>query len=103
MEIISDLLIENGDLSLDESDEPIHISGLEVVTQDIKHRVIESGLLIDAIGERSRTGNKMLFKKLQAVIELDHRVTPGTAKVDQQGDIITITAEAGDEFIEIHL
>jgi len=72
MAINIDLNIVNGDLSLDEALTPVQLTKTQVICQDIKHRILESGLLAQLVG---------LLTEIELVVEQDERLIPGTIEV----------------------
>ncbi|MEH6344998.1 MAG: DUF2590 family protein [Bermanella sp.] len=80
--IYTDLKILDGDLALDEFGQPIFIFDRDVIAQDLRHAIQESGLLELLIGERSQSQRKLIFKKLRILVETDLRIVPGTSQVE---------------------
>jgi hypothetical protein len=78
----SDLKIIDDDLVRDEYGQPVFIYDRDVVDQDIRHSIRESGLLEQLIGERSPSQRKLILSKLRILIESDPRVIPGTSEMD---------------------
>lgn len=94
MAINIDLDIVNGDLFLDEDLSPLQLTETQVISQDIKHRILESGLLVQLIGLRNNNVIAKILIEIELVVEQDERVTPGTIEIthDASGQI-TINAE----------
>ena len=76
-----DLNIINGDLSLDAALTPIQLTETQVISQDVKHRILESGLLVQLVGLRNNNAIAMILTEIELVVEQDERITPGTIEV----------------------
>ncbi len=85
--IYTDIKITDGDLSLDEFGQPVFIFDRDVIAQDLRHAIQESGLLELLIGERSRSQRALIYKKIRILVESDLRIIPGTC------DVETVTTE----------
>ena len=77
----SDLKIIDDDVALDETDQPTFIYDRDVIDQDIRHAIRESGLLELMIGERSKAQRAIMVNKLRILVESDPRVIPGTSEI----------------------
>ncbi|WP_067585288.1 DUF2590 family protein [Endozoicomonas ascidiicola] len=78
----SDILITDRDLTLDPAGIPDYVTQRPSITQDIVHMILESGLLIELVGERSRakwTGN---MTRIEMLVEDDERIIPGTVVIN---------------------
>ena len=73
-----DLLIENGDFSLNAGNEPELCNNRKSIGQDIIHAIIESGLATQLIAERSPTLRADIFTQLELLVENDERVMTPT-------------------------
>lgn len=96
--IYSDLKIIDDDLVRDDLGQPVFIYDRDVVDQDIRHSIRESGLLEELIGERSPLQRKIILSKLRILIESDPRVIPGTSEmntVDIENFMITADTDFG--------
>lgn len=78
-----DILIDNGDVVLDAGRNPVLIQDLAVIAQDIKHAIIESGLAVALIGEKSRTGRTDIKKQIELLVEEEVRLIPGTVRLEE--------------------
>ncbi len=76
-----DLLITDSDVTLDSAGEPVLVYDADCITQDIKHLIIDSGLLIQIIGQRDSVQVNTLLKQLVLLIEEDERLIPGTVNI----------------------
>jgi len=81
MAINIDLNIINSDLSLDAALIPMQLTKTQVISQDIKHRILESGLLVRLVGLRNTNAIAMILTEIELVVEQDERITPGTIEV----------------------
>lgn len=88
-----DLNILDGDLDLDNIFSPSKLTVADVISQDIKHRLLESGLLIRLIKLRNVNGIAMVLTELELVVEQDNRLIPGSINIfKNQSGSISITA-----------
>ena len=78
-----DLLVSADDYSLDAGSNPLFVTDLNCIAQDIKHAIRESGLLVRMIGERDAGKRRQLMNEVEIVVEDDKRITPGTAVVTE--------------------
>lgn len=96
-----DLLITGEDITLDSGGLPVLCDNRVSIAQDIKHALLESGLVTALIGERSQIARKDLILQMVLLIEDDERLVPGTIRIfEQETDRLLITAETV-EFGEI--
>lgn len=79
-----DLLIENGNFSLNTGNELVMCNNRKSIQQDIAHAIIESGMVTELIAERSPTLRADIFTRLELLIEDDERIIPGTVTVDEE-------------------
>lgn len=79
-----DLLIENGDFSLNAGNEPELCNNRKSIGQDIIHAIIESGLATQLIAERSPTLRADIFTQLELLVENDERIVPGTVEISEE-------------------
>lgn len=101
MSTYADLMIIDSDISTDAAGQPITIYDRDVIAQDVRHAILESGLLADLIGERSKQRRALALKNIRLIAEQDTRITPGTVGVSEQFtslDRVTITVTADTEF-----
>lgn len=82
--IYIDLLIENGDFSLNAGNEPELCNNRKSIGQDIIHAIIESGLATQLIAERSPTLRADIFTQLELLVENDERIVPGTVEISEE-------------------
>lgn len=106
-----DLWIEDEDLSLDSGKQPILCDNRLSIAQDIKHALLESGLVTALIGERSSVLRSDIFLQMQLLIEEDIRLVPGTIQIieKQRAEtdkallwIVAETVEFGQISQELH-
>ena len=78
-----DILITNNDLTLDAAGEPLLIDDQGSISQDIKHLIRESGLMVTIIGQRSQLAIASAIQELELLIEDDERLVPGTIEITE--------------------
>lgn len=89
-----DLLITGEDLTLDGGNIPTLCDNRVSIAQDIKHALLESGLVTALIGERSQIARKDIILQMVLLIEEDVRLIPGTIQINEQSlERLLITAE----------
>ncbi|HBN5775728.1 TPA: DUF2590 family protein [Citrobacter freundii] len=92
-----DLLINNGDFSLNAGHEPELCNNRKSIGQDIVHAIIESGLATQLIAERSPTLRADIFTRMELLIEDDERIIPGTVEISEESQKrLWITASTYD-------
>lgn len=79
-----DLLIEGGSFSLNGGNEPVTCNNQQSIGQDIVHSVIESGLVVELIAERSPILRADVFTQLELLVESDERIIPGTVEIQEE-------------------
>ena len=79
-----DLLIINSDISFDAHAMPQMLDGRASIAQDLKHMMLESGLLVGLIGERDQEARQSKLVQLVQLVEDDRRIIPGTAKFTEK-------------------
>ena len=89
-----DWLITDDDLTLDAGGEPLLIYDLDCITQDIKHMIRDSGLLVQVVGQRSDDAVADLLLQLVLLVETDERLVPGTVAITRQSSaLFFVTAD----------
>lgn len=89
-----DLLIENGGWVLDAGGQPLMTADRHSIGQDIKHRIMESGLARKLIGERSATLRADVMTEIELLVEDDERLVPGTIDIiEEASDRMRISAD----------
>jgi hypothetical protein len=78
-----DLLIQDNDLVLDLSRQPLLIDDRASIAQDIAHMIRDSGLLVTLVAERDRLKQRDCIQQLELLVEADERLVPGTALITQ--------------------
>ena len=81
-----DLLIVEGDLYLDAAGQPRQVCDGESIAQDVQHAILESGHLVQMVGERHGETRRLLLQKIRQVIEADTRIMPGSVTIEQRTD-----------------
>lgn len=79
-----DYLVTDGGLDFDAGQQPIQTSDLNSIAQDVKHAILESGLLREYQAERNRTLRADVLTRIEMLIETDKRIEPGTAEIEEQ-------------------
>ncbi|MCG7497752.1 DUF2590 family protein [Vibrio sp. Of7-15] len=79
-----DLLVTDGGIDFDAGQQPIYTADRNSIAQDIKHAIMESGLLRELQAERNRTLRADVLTRIEMLIEVDERIEPGTAEVNEQ-------------------
>ena len=91
-----DWLVERGDFVIDQAGFIQEVSDRQSIGQDVKHRVIESGILHNLIGERSELERQALINRLLIEVDKDSRLKPGTAKlieIENEPGVYVLTAD----------
>ncbi|HAT6342685.1 TPA: DUF2590 family protein [Aeromonas hydrophila] len=88
-----DLLVVNGAWLLDAGGQPRYTQDRHSIGQDIKHRIMESGLARKLIGERSPTLRADVMTEIELLVEDDERLVPGTIVIrEEAADRVLVTA-----------
>lgn len=96
-----DLSISGDNILLDAALQPVAIYDRDVIAQDLRHALRESGLLEMLIGERNQVEQKLIFQKIKILVESDQRIEPGSVDIEQpEKEKLNITA--GTEFGPIY-
>ncbi|PKG57741.1 DUF2590 family protein [Shewanella sp. GutDb-MelDb] len=89
----SDLLIVDGGLSLDVGAQPNLTNTRASIAQDVKHLLMESGLVTKLLAQRSQTMRSDVYTEMELLIETDTRLVPGSIELDIRApQLIAITA-----------
>ncbi|MGA7588691.1 MAG: DUF2590 family protein [Rouxiella badensis] len=92
-----DLLITEGDFTLDSGGEPRLCNNRASIGQDIIHSILESGITARLISERSPTMRGDVITQLTILVEDDERLIPGTIVITEERlSRLYITAETYD-------
>lgn len=92
-----DLLITNRDLTLNSGNEPELCNNRQSITQDVAHRIIESGLATQLVAERSPTLRADIRTQMEILVENDERLVPGTVVIDEENTKrLWVTADTYD-------
>lgn len=92
-----DLWIDDEDIRLDSGGMPARCNNRLSIAQDIKHALLESGLVTLLIAERSKILRKDIILQMILLIEEDDRLIPGSIEiVEQSQERLFITAETVD-------
>ena len=87
-----DIKVVDGGWDIDAGQQPLSCSDLYSIAQDIKHAVMESGLLVELVAERSSVLREDVLIQIEQLAESDVRIIPGTATVSELsiGEIILV-------------
>ena len=90
-----DILInKDRDIELDVAGMPAYTDNRASIAQDIKHMILETGILVELIGDRSREKWQSNMNRLELMVEEDVRIKPGTVKIDRpRTEILNLTAD----------
>ncbi|MGK0668092.1 DUF2590 family protein [Serratia marcescens] len=92
-----DLLIENGDFSLNTGREPMLCHNRVSIGQDCVHAILESGLVTQLVAERSPTLRADVIMQMVLLLEDDTRIIPGTVVISEETlKRLWVTAETYD-------
>ncbi|MBS4711956.1 DUF2590 family protein [Aeromonas caviae] len=88
-----DILVVDGAWQLDAGGQPRLTQDRHSIGQDIKHRIMESGLARKLIGERSPTLRADVMTEIELLVENDVRLIPGTILISEESpERILVTA-----------
>ncbi len=79
-----DLLITDGDFTLNSGGEPVLCDNRVSIGQDVVHSILESGIAARLIGERSPTLRGDIITQLILLVEDDERLVPGTVVINEE-------------------
>lgn len=79
-----DLLISDGNFTLNTGNEPVACNNQQSIGQDIVHAIIESGLIVELIAERGPILRADIFTQLELLVESDERIIPGTVVIEEE-------------------
>lgn len=103
----SDLFIDKGGLALDALPQPELITTRASIAQDVKHMLLESGLVTKLLAQRSPALRNDVYTAIELLIETDSRLVPGTIEIDARNEqqilITATTYEFGDMTAEVSL
>lgn len=92
-----DLLITEGDFTLNAGAEPVPCNNRVSIGQDIVHALIESGLATRLVAERSPVLRADVITQMVLLVEDDERIIPGTVSITEESPTrLWITAETWD-------
>ncbi|TCJ98835.1 uncharacterized protein DUF2590 [Volucribacter psittacicida] len=96
-ELYLDLLITDEDITLDSGNMPIICNNRISIAQDIKHAILESGLVTLLIGERSRILRRDIILRIILLVEEDQRLIPGSISITEEShNRLFLTSETYD-------
>lgn len=88
-----DIKLTEQDLTLTEQNNVGFVSGIAAITQDIKHLILETGYLVEMIGQRDTAVRADLRQKIAVECEKDNRLVAGSVVV-AESDINTVNVTA---------
>lgn len=89
-----DLNIVDGDFVTSPTLTLDRLSKAKVIAQDIKHRILESGLLVKLIKLRNINYISAVLTELELEVEKDNRLVPGSVFIKRNDDqTLTIDAD----------
>ena len=88
-----DFAVVEGDFVLNDSLNPSTVKAADTIAQDIKHRILESGLLVQLIGLRNQNGIKPILTELELLVEQDNRLKPGSINIIKNDNGLSIAAK----------
>ena len=96
-----DLFIIGGDVELNNEGLPVLLDSRSSIAQDIKHMIIETGLLVQCIGERDFEKRKLAYNRIERNVDEDYRTISGTCLIDEsEGGNFWLTVET-EEYNQI--
>jgi len=99
MATYTDLKITDDEIELDAAGIPVKIYDRDVIAQDVRHMIRESGLLPQMIAERSRDMRGLILKRLRMLVESDSRIIPGSTEINEISNgefMLTADSEFGN-------
>jgi hypothetical protein len=75
-----DLELVSGDLAFGPDDEPRFLAGAAAIAQDVKHRLIESGLAAELVADEADPDSALAA--IAFAVEEDERIRPGSARAE---------------------
>ena len=88
-----DLFVNHGGVDFDAGQQPRYTSDIMSIAQDVKHAVLESGLVRQLQAERNRTLRADVLTRIEMLIETDLRIEPGSASaIEQSASLILLQA-----------
>lgn len=89
-----DLLVNQGGIDFDAGQQPFYTSDIMSIAQDVKHAVLESGLVRELQAERNRTLRSDVLTRIEMLMETDLRIEPGSATaLEESAKAIRLTAQ----------
>lgn len=85
----TDIRIDADDLAFSDV-HAVLIHDRDVIVQDLRHALRESGLPTRLVGERDRERRQLVCQRIEALAEADSRIVPGT---------VTMTRGSGGKFV----
>ncbi len=92
-----DIKVIDGGWNMDTGNQPEAASDLYSIAQDVKHRIVESGLARKLCAERNPTLRADVLVQIEQQAEKDQRIKPGSAYAQEiSAGIVQLTAKTYD-------
>lgn len=98
-----DILVEKGGWQLDAGGQPRLTSDRYSIGQDIKHRIMESGLARKLVAERSATLRADVMTEIELLVEDDERLVPGTISITEESAGTLLVTATTYEFGQVEV
>lgn len=98
-----DLFVNLGGVDFDAGQQPHYISDIMSIAQDVKHAVLESGLVRELQAERNRTLRADVLTRIEMLIETDLRIEPGSASAFEESAKVIMLLANTVKFGELEL
>lgn len=102
-----DLLVTDEDLSLDVNGLAIRCNNQDSIAQDMKHALLESGLVTDLIGARSRILRADIYLQMILLLEEDERLVAGSIDIVEEASnrlrISAVTVDWGGVELDLEV
>ncbi len=90
-----DIKVIQGGWNVDAGQQPEQASDLYSIAQDVKHRIMESGLARKLLAERNPTLRADVLVQIEQAAEQDERIIPGSAYANETAmGTVSLTAKA---------
>lgn len=102
-----DLLVTDEDLTLDLNGLAIRCNNQDSIAQDMKHCLLESGLVTDLIGARSHILRADIYLQMILLLEEDERLVAGSIDIVEENidrlRISAVTVEWGEVTLDLEV
>ena len=98
-----DIKITDNDIALDVAGIPEQVTDRGTIVQDIKHMLMDTGVVVQLIGERSTRQWQLALNRIEGMVEDDLRIIPGSVVIHRpEHNTLYITANTELGPIEIY-